>query len=131
MRALLTEEAGIRFEPSYVKTHPNVYRHVIRKEAAAGGSVNAAFADEVPEVREQLKILYQTPPVASHPVVAHPRVAVAVQKALSQALMALMHDDEGRALLKGIRTPEPVVASYQADYLPLEKLNIQKYLVSE
>jgi len=131
MRALLTEEAGIQFEPSYVKTHSNVYRHVIRKEAAAGGSVNAALNDELPEVRELLQILYQTPPVAPHPVVAHPRVPVAAQKALAQAFLALTQDAEGRALLKEIRTPAPVASSYQADYLPLEKLNIQKYLVTE
>ena len=131
MRALLTEEAGIQFEPSYVKTHSNVYRHVIRKEAAAGGSVNAALNDELPEVRELLQILYQTPPVAPHPVVAHPRVPVAAQKALAQSFLALTQDAEGRALLKEIRTPAPVASSYQADYLPLEKLNIQKYLVTE
>ena len=131
MRALLTEEAGIPFEPSYVKTHSNVYRHVIRKEAAAGGSVNAALNDELPEVREHLQILYQTPPVASHPVVAHPRLPVAAQKALVQAFLALTQDAEGRALLKDIRTPAPVASNYQADYLALEKLNIQKYLVIE
>ena len=131
MRALLTEEAAIHFEPSYVKTHSNVFRHVIRKEAAAGGSVNAALNDELPEVRELLQILYQTPPVASHPVVAHPRVPVAAQKALAQSFLALTQDAEGRALLKDIRTPTPVASSYQTDYLALEKLNIQKYLVTE
>jgi phosphonate transport system substrate-binding protein len=131
MRALLAEEASIHFEPIYVKTHPNVFRHVIRKDAAAGGSVNAALNDEVPEVREQLQIIFHTPPVASHPVMAHPRVAGAAQKALVQAFLALPQDAEGRALLQAIRTPAPVAASFQTDYLPLEKLNIQKYLVSE
>ena len=131
MRALLTEEHAIPFEASYVKTHSNAYRQVIRKEAAAGGTVTAAFNDEVPEVREQLQVLYQTPPVASHPVVAHPRMPAAVQKALSQAFLALTQDEAGRALLKNIRTPAPVGANYQTDYQPLEKLRIEKYLVSE
>ncbi len=131
MRALLTEEAGIQFEPSYVKTHSNVFRHVIRNEAAAGGTVNAPLNDEVPAVRDQLQILFQTPPAASHPVVAHPRVAGAAQKALTQAFLALTQDAEGRALLKDIRTPTPVAASYQADYFPLEKLRIEKYIVTE
>ena len=131
MRALLTEEAGIEFEPTYVKTHSNVFRHVIRKEAAAGGTVNAPLNDEVPAVRDQLQILVQTPPAASHPVVAHPRVAGAAQKALTQAFLALTQDAEGRALLKDIRTPTPVAASYPADYLPLEKLRIEKYVATE
>ena len=131
MRALLTEEAGIQFESSYVKTHSNVFRHVIRNEAAAGGTVNAPLNDEVPAVRDQLQILFQTPPAASHPVVAHPRVAAAAQKALTQAFLALAQDAEGRALLKDIRTPTPVAASYQADYFPLEKLRIEKYIATE
>jgi phosphonate transport system substrate-binding protein len=131
MRALLTEEAGIQFEPSYVKTHSNVFRHVIRKEAEAGGTVNAPLNDEVSAVRDQLQILFQTPPAASHPVVAHPRVTEAARKALTQAFLALALDAEGRALLKDIRTSTPVTASYQADYLPLEKLRIEKYIVTE
>jgi phosphonate transport system substrate-binding protein len=131
MRALLTEEAGIQFEPTYVKTHSNVFRHVIRKEAAAGGTVNAPLDDEVPAVRDQMQIVFQTPPAASHPVVAHPRVAGAAQKALTQAFLALTQDAEGRALLKDIRTPTPVAASYPTDYLPLEKLRIEKYVATE
>lgn len=131
MRALLTEEAAIQFESVYVKTHPNVYRYVIRKDAAAGGTINAALNDEVPEVRAQMQTIYQTPPAAPHPVVAHPRVADAAQKALTQAFLALTKDAEGRALLKAIRTPAPVAASYLLDYQPLEKLRLEKYIVTE
>lgn len=131
MRALLSEEVGVKIEPRYVKTHSNVYRHVIRKDAAAGGSVNAAFNDEVPEVREQLRIIYQTPDVAPHPVVGHPRVPDAVRRAFVDAFLAMGKDDAGRALLKEIRTPGPIAANYERDYLPLEKLKIQKYLVTE
>lgn len=131
MRTLLSEVASVQFEPVYVKTHSNVYRHVIRKEAVAGGTVNIALNDEIAEVREQLQILYQTPPVASHPIAAHPRVTAAVQKTVAQALFALTQDAEGRALLNGIRIPNPIVSNYQIDYLSLEKLQVEKYLVIE
>ena len=131
MRTLLTEEAKIQFEPHYLGTHSNVYRHVVRGEAAAGGSVVAALNDEVPELRSQLVVLYKTPDVASHPVVAHPRVPESARKAVSQALLALTHDEAGKALLKGIRTPTPVQANYVTDYQPLAELSIQKYLVVE
>ena len=129
MRALLTEEIKIKFDVRYLGTHSNVYRHVARNEVAAGGSVVAALNDEVPEVRDQLVVLYKTPDVASHPVVAHPRVPEVARKAITQAMLALAQHDEGRALLKGIRTPSPVLANYQTDYLPLARLNIQKYVV--
>jgi phosphonate transport system substrate-binding protein len=131
MRALLSEEAGIKFEARYLNTHPNVYRHVLRNNAAAGGSVIAAFDDEAPEVREQMSILYRTPQAASHPVMVHPRVPEAVRRALTQAFLALAKDEAGRALLKEIRMTEPVPAVYERDYVPLEKLNLKKYLATE
>ena len=131
MRALLTEEVKIKFDARYLGTHSNVYRHVVRGETAAGGSVIAALNDELPELRDQLVVLYKTPDVASHPVVAHPRVTESARKAVTQALLALTHDEAGKALLKGIRTPTPVQASYATDYQPLARLNIQKYVVVE
>jgi phosphonate transport system substrate-binding protein len=131
MRALLTEQFGIKFESKYVKTHSNVYRHVIRQDVAAGGSIASALNDELPEVRDQLRTLYQTPEVASHPVVAHPRVPPAAQKALAQAFFDLTQDEAGRALLKAVRISTPVASSYRSDYEPLQLLNVQKFVVSE
>ena len=61
LRALLASEEGIRFEARYVKSHANVFRHVIRNEAAAGGSVTRALNHELPDLREQLRIIYKTP----------------------------------------------------------------------
>jgi phosphonate transport system substrate-binding protein len=129
MRALLAEKEGIKFEARYLKTHSNVYRHVLRNEAAAGGSVNAAFNDEVDEVKSQLVVIFKTPEQASHPVAAHPRVPDAVKKKVAQALLHFADDEAGRALLHGIRTDNPVAAQYERDYLALEKLNLKKYLV--
>lgn len=131
MRALLSESIGIKFDARYLGTHSNVMRHVVRNDAAAGGSVVAAFNDEMPEVQQQLHIIYKTPEVASHPVVAHPRVPPSVRKAFVRAFLALAKDERGRAMLKAIRTPGPVAASYEQDYLPLEKLKLQKYLSLE
>lgn len=34
-------------------------------------------------------------------------------------------------LLKDIRIPEPIVADYERDYLPLEKLKIEKFVAVE
>lgn len=131
MRALLAEHEGIQIEPRYLKTHSNVYRHVLRNEVAAGGTVSAAFNDELPEVRNPLHVIFQTPEQASHPVSAHPRVPDALKKKLTQALLDLTKDEAGRALLHNIRTSSPVLANYERDYRSLDKLNLKKYLVVE
>jgi len=131
MRALLTESFRISFEPRYLNTHSNVFRHVAQGSIAAGGGVNLTFDNETLEIREQLRVLYQTPGVAAHPLVAHPRVPVRVRDLVADAFMALQRDESGRELLKEIRTPQPARADYRRDYLPLELLKVQKFVVPE
>lgn len=131
MRALLTEANPIKFTPRYLNNHNLVFRHVSLGHVAAGGSVNAALNDEPVEMRDQLTVLFQTPDVASHPIASHPRVPASVRKSVMAALLNMQQDAEGRAMLKDIRMPNLVDANFQSDYLPLEKLNIQKYLVQE
>ena len=130
MRALLSEK-NIKFTPRYLNNHTLVFRHVALGHVAAGGSVNSALNDETAEMREQLKVLYQTPDVASHPIVVNPRVPANVRKSVMAALLGMQQDSEGRTLLKDIRMPNLVDANYSSDYQPIEKLNIQKYLVQE
>lgn len=128
MRALLSEEAGLEFFPVYRTTHSNVYRHVIAGRAAAGGGVRRTIEREPPEVREQLRVLYETPPAKPHPVVVHPRVPEKTRKALQGAFLALGQRQEARPLLAAILLQEPVRASY-ADYAPLEKLGLERFVV--
>jgi len=131
MRALLTEQARVRYEAVYVKTHANVYRQVALGDFAAGGGVNQTFADQTPEMRAKLRVLYETPPAAPHPLAAHPRVPEAVRKKVAAAFLGLAGDPGGRALLADARVPKPVAADYTRDYEALEKLNLDKYLVVE
>lgn len=130
MRALLTAEP-ISFQTQFLTTHGNVYRSVLNGAVAAGGGVNTTFNDEPPEVKSQLRILYQTPESASHPLVAHPRVPQEVFKAVREAFFHLQKDAEGQRMLLDVRIPQPVPADYQRDYLPLEKLKIEKFVILE
>ncbi len=131
MRALLSEKFKTPFEANYLGTHTNVFRHMLRGEIAAGGSIATAFNDELPEIHSQLRIIFSTPEVASHPLVAHPRLPKSIHQAMTQAFLALAEDPAGQAILKGIRLTDPVPAQYERDYGSLEKLNIQKYIVKE
>lgn len=131
MRALLTEKFRIRFEPSYVKTHANVYRQALMGDVAAGGGVNQTFADQPAELRAKLRVLYETPVAAPHPMTAHRRVPEKTRRAFSQAFLRLAEDEAGKALLKEARIPNPVSVEYARDYSPLEKLGLEKYVILE
>ncbi|MDH4317928.1 MAG: phosphate/phosphite/phosphonate ABC transporter substrate-binding protein [Desulfobulbaceae bacterium] len=127
MRALLVGLEHVNFTPNYVKTHSNVYRHVLLGKAAAGGGVNKTLQDEPKELREQLRILYKTPGISSHPISVHPRVSSNVAKAISEAFIKLAGDPHGRELLREVAIPEPVMADYEKDYKPLEMLGLEKF----
>jgi phosphonate transport system substrate-binding protein len=131
MRALLTENAKVDFTPSYVKTHANVYRQVIAGDAAAGGGVNATYADLPAEARANLRILFETPGAAAHPMMAHPRVPKEMRAAFAKAFLGLTQESAGQALLREARVPRPVTVDYARDYRPLEKLRLEKYVVLE
>jgi phosphonate transport system substrate-binding protein len=119
----------IDITPVFVKTHSNVYRSVIGKDAIAGGGVNTTLDNEVPEVRQQLRVLYETPPYTPHPIATHPSVSAAVRDRFSKAMHQLTQDEEGRKLLDGIHLHKPQAVTYAKHYKPLESLQLEKFLV--
>lgn len=123
------EQQGIRIEPKYVKTHANAYRAVILGDVVAGGGVNNTLKRESASVREQLRVLYETPGYAPHPFVAHPRVAARLRESVIRALLKLRESDAGRQMLDAIQIPSPVRADYARDFAPLESLQIEKFVL--
>ncbi len=119
----------INIQPVFVKTHSNVYRSVIGKDAVAGGGVNNTLDNEAPEVKQQLRVLYETPAYTPHPIVTHPSVPAAVRERFLKAMLKLTQDDEGRKLLDGINLNKPQAVSYAKHYKPLESLQLEKFLV--
>lgn len=126
MRALLTREKGLNFVTKYVKTHPNVIRGVVRNEGQAGGMVNATLLAEDPALREKVKVIYETPPAAPHPIAAHPRVDAATREAVSIALLDYLKQHKAEA--SGINMSNPMRANYNRDYLPLESLGLEEFV---
>ena len=131
LSASLAEKHHIKFTPKFLNNHNLVFKHISLGNISAGGSVTSALNDEPADVREQLTVLYQTPEMAPHPVVVHPRVPESVRQDVKQALLNMMHDKEGSAMLKEVRMPNLVEANFQQDYAPLEKLNFEKFLPRE
>ncbi len=119
----------IDIHPVFVKTHSNVYRSVIGKDTAAGGGVNNTLGHEAPEVRQQLRVLYETHAYTPHPVATHPSVTAAVRERFLKAMLKLTQHEEGRKLLDGINLPQPQAVTYAKHYKPLESLQLDKFLV--
>ena len=129
MRALLEREHGIRFTPTYVKTHSNSYRHVIKGEALAAGGVRATLETEGEDIQKSLRVIYETPGASPHPLLAHPRVSPTVRQCVVSTLTSSELSDAQREALAGVQMPNPVKAVYARDYQPLEKLDLESYVV--
>jgi len=130
VRAQLMGREKIQLKPRYVVTRTNVFRNVILGKTDGGGSNTRNLNKEPQEVRNQLRILYETPGIPPHPLSAHPRIPESVRKAVINAVLNLAEDKEGQALLKAIQMSEPLRADYQRDYKPLEGLDFEKYVIT-
>ncbi|MBI1812103.1 MAG: PhnD/SsuA/transferrin family substrate-binding protein [Nitrospirae bacterium] len=129
MRAQLKGKNKIQFTQRDVTTHTNVFRHVILGYAAIGGSNIAALNKEPQGVISQLKIIYKTQELPSHPLVAHPRIPEKIRQAVIDAVLKLAEDTEDQDMLKKVRLSRPMKVYYKRDYLPLERLELERYLI--
>ena len=102
---------------------------MILRDVAVGGSSTAWLEKEPKEVSSQLKIIYKTPELPSPPLVAHPRVTKRLRQAVIDVVLKLAESNEGRDILKSIRLSKPVKADYKRDYLPLERLELERYVI--
>lgn len=129
VRALLTENEKLQFTPVYTQTHSNAYRYVLVGKIPASGGVLRTLRRERPEVQSELKVIYETPGTASHPIVFHKRVPKHAAQAVQKAVFDYSRTEDGKKILEAILMPSPVVASYEQDYKPLETLNLEKYVI--
>lgn len=127
LRALLAEKEKINIHPVYVGNPQNAYRHVLAGDAEAGGGILPILQKEPEAVQTRLKVIYTTPEVAPHPVVAHPRLPENIRSQVQQALLDMAKDPGGKKLLEAVMINQPIAADYVRDYAPLEKLHFDRY----
>ncbi|MCL4493141.1 MAG: phosphate/phosphite/phosphonate ABC transporter substrate-binding protein [Nitrospirae bacterium] len=130
LRHVLSVAKGrIHFIPRYVGTASNVFRNVILGKIPVGGTLDTAFNREPVGVRSQLRIIYKTRIIAPHPLAARPDVPAKLRQAVIEAVLGFAENKENQAMLKAVQMAEPVKADYKRDYMPLERLGLEKYVI--
>jgi len=81
-----------------------------------------------PEIRDNLRILFETQRMAPHPVVCHPRVPNEISQQVCQALLDMAATEEGQALLSQVPIKKALRANV-SDYIPLRELGLQDFYV--
>lgn len=128
MRADLDSIHSIKFEPVYVSTHTSSYLNVVLGRAAAGGGVMGTFNKQKAEVKDLLRILYETRRMPPHPLAAHPRVPAEVREKVQSAILDMAATEAGAQLLSKIPMRKAIPASLE-DYAPLLEWGLENYFV--
>jgi phosphonate transport system substrate-binding protein len=130
LRADLHQLYKARVLPIAAKSHTSSYIHVINGLADAGGGVLATLAQQTPEIRDALQIIYTTRAAPSLPLAAHPRVPAADREKVKRAMLELGATPDGRQLLARVPMPEPVAASI-GEYLAMRAWHLDTYWVTD
>ena len=126
-RAALKQKK-IKFDPIYVQTHTSAYLNVLLGKASAAGGVFGTFSQQKKNIRDNLKIIFETKKVSPHPIVAHPRVPKAVVENIKKALLEMGKDKQLNKLLQKIPIKKIGVAKIE-DYKELRGMELEKSYV--
>ncbi|WP_131904181.1 phosphate/phosphite/phosphonate ABC transporter substrate-binding protein [Cocleimonas flava] len=118
----------IKPEYKYVKSHSSVYLNVLLGQAEAGGGVQKTFSQQKPEVKDNLRILYETTKVAPHPVAVHPRVSAEVSQQVQDAFLKMAASEKDTKLLQKIPMKQLGVAELK-DYDELLEMGLESFYV--
>jgi phosphonate transport system substrate-binding protein len=99
----------------------NVYEHVLHGSSVAGGTLDTVFSKEM---ADKVRVIFSSPPIASHPLSAHPRVPAIVRAAVVRAIFAMRKSSDGKAVLETIGFSSPLSADYDRDYRFFESLDL-------
>ncbi len=128
MRADLDALHNIQFSPVYVSTHTSSYLNVVLGRAAAGGGVMGTFSKQDSEVKDLLRVLYETRRTPPHPIAAHPRVPADIREKVQTAILEMAATPEGAEMLAGIPIREAIVTEL-TDYQDLGEWGLENYFV--
>lgn len=130
LRADLDQRFKVRVVPIAAKSHTSSYMHVINGLADAGGGTNMTLQQQIPEIRDALRVLYTTREAPSLPFAAHPRVRREDRERVRRAMLELAATPEGKRLLDRVPMTRPVAANIE-EYLALRAWHLDAYWVKD
>lgn len=129
-QADLADLYHVTVRPIDGKTHTSAYYHALNGLTDAAGGVQKTLQEQDPAVRDSLRVVYTTRDLPSHPVAAHTRVPAKVQGAIRTAWLAMAADPAIAPLLAKVPMQHSIATSID-DYLPVEKLGLDRYWVDQ
>ncbi|WP_252735731.1 phosphate/phosphite/phosphonate ABC transporter substrate-binding protein [Aestuariibacter sp. A3R04] len=92
----------ITHTPTYVHSHDSVYLNVQRGFFEAGGGIIRSLEASPKEVRQHLRVLWQSPPFTSHAIASHPRVPDEHRKQITALMLSLSKSQSRNPVLSNL-----------------------------
>ncbi len=119
---------NIKPDYNYVKSHTSVYLNVVLGQASAGGGVQKTLSQQKPEIKDNLRVLYETTKVSPHPITVHPRVPEEIRQKVVEALLKMASSETDSKFLQKIPMKKLGPAKL-SDYEELREMGLEKFYV--
>ncbi|VAW91129.1 Phosphonate ABC transporter phosphate-binding periplasmic component (TC 3.A.1.9.1) [hydrothermal vent metagenome] len=120
----------IQYQTHYVQTHSSVYLHIAKKLYQAGGGILSTLISQKQQIKNSLRIIYQSPPVTPHPISAHPRVVKEIRLKVKNALLEMSKSKHFQNYLNKIPIKKMTAATID-EYMSLRELHLERLYISE
>ncbi|WP_230969148.1 PhnD/SsuA/transferrin family substrate-binding protein [Nitrogeniibacter aestuarii] len=115
--------AGVEVTPTYVSSHDSVYLNVSRGFYAGGGGIVRTLNAMSPEVRDKLKVIWESKAYAPHAFAALPGLTPAVTQAFFNGMASLSNTEAGQGMLRVLRF-KGIEAATDSEWDSIRALNL-------
>lgn len=122
--------AGVEVTPSYVSSHDSVYLNVSRGFYAGGGGIVRTLNAMSPEVRDKLKVIWESKAYAPHAFAALPGLKPAVIQAFFNGMASLSETEAGQGML-GVLRFKGIEAAADSEWDSIRALNLDLIRVGD
>lgn len=95
----MLQHKNIKYTPVYVGSHQKVYDSVASELYEVGGGIEQSFDSSPSNIRNKLKVLWQSDPYPSHVFVAHGRVPRDVVESVYEQMVDFSENDNEKIYL--------------------------------
>jgi len=112
--------------PQFLPNANSVYAEVANGQYVAGGGTEESFHAQPAEIKNRLRMIWDSPGFSPHALVAHPRVPFFTLVKLKRALVGMNKDDESKKLLKHIFVDNGFEAARGADWDEIKSIDLNR-----
>ena len=110
--------------PKFLANSDQVYANVANKKYIAGAGTEESLKAQEPEIRDTLKIIWNSPGFSPHAFIAHPRVPFFSLIKLKKAMVGMIKDQDGKEQLKHIFVNNGFEVAKDSDWSEIMNIDI-------